>query len=191
MRANIKIITAPTTYPVTLDEAKAHCRIDLDDEDDLIQSLIMVATEWAEKFQNRAYITQTLEASFDDFPSDVFCLPRPPLQTITSIKYIDSSSVEHTVDTGIYYADTNSDPGRVSLKYSQIWPTDTLQPINAVRVRYTAGYGAASAVPKSVKQAILLLVGHWYNNREATGSDLGVVEFAVKSLLGMDRVVPV
>jgi uncharacterized phiE125 gp8 family phage protein len=187
----LKMITLPSGVLVTLAEAKQHLRVDTDDEDDLITAYVAAATEWCAGFQNRAYLTQVLEQSFDDFPDWVFALLRPPLVSVESIKFTDVNNTEYTFDPAKYIVDTDSEPGRISLNYNVIWPTVVLRPINAVRVRFTAGYPDVSKVPEVVKQAIKLLVGHWHANREPLGQVTGEMEFCVKSLLGQNRVRPV
>lgn len=187
----IKVITPPAMEPVTLAQARTHLRAEeIEEEDSYIEGLISTAREWCEGFQNKAYLSQTIEKVFDCFPPAIFDLPRPPMVTVESIKYYDIANVEYLFDSDLYFVDTISEPGRVSLNYAVQWPTLTLRPINSVIVRYIAGVNDAAAVPKKVIQAILLLVGHWYNQREPVGEVSGEMEFAVKSLLGQDRVRP-
>lgn len=192
----IKVITHPEVEPITLKEAQIHIRVEVTeagivtDETTYIESIIATAREWCEGFQNKAYVLQTIEKTFDRFPCSIFELPRPPMVSVLSIKYYDSKNIEYTLDPLLYFVDTASEPGRVSLNYSIQWPAIVLRPINSVIIRYTAGNTDASTVPKKVKQAILLLVGHWYENREAVGKVEGEIGFAVKSLLGHDRVWP-
>ncbi|MBN1807189.1 MAG: phage head-tail connector protein [Sedimentisphaerales bacterium] len=183
-----KVTTPPSVEPVTLNEAKLHLRVDHTDEDALITSLIKVAREWCENFQNRAYITQTITLTLDEFP-DVFTVPRPPLQSVTSIKYIDTDGVQQTLSSGIYDVDSQSEPGRIALAYGQSWP-GIRGDINSVEVVYVAGYGdTADNVPERVKAAIKLLAGHLYEHREMVSEmTLKEVPFSVKSLLGVDRV---
>ena len=183
----IKVITPPATEPVTLTQAKLHCRVDHDAEDSLIDSLITAARVYCEGVQNRAYVEQTLELTYDKFPAPVFYLPRPPLRSVESIKYTDKDGTEHIVDSDNYITDTASFKGRVSLKYGESWPSVILQPIAAVKIRFTAGY---DEVPQTAKQAMLLLIGHWYVNREGaiSGQVNREIEFAVNALLGIDRV---
>lgn len=190
----LKLKTAPAVEPVTLTEAKAHLRVDGTDEDTFITSLIVAAREYCEKYSNRACITQTWYLWLDSFPcSDSISLPLPPLQSVASIKYYDTDNAESTISNGDYFVDPVSEPGRISLAYGKRWPGIVLRPVNGVCIEFVCGYGLAVAVPQGIKQAILLLVGHWYGNREAAGagSVSKEIEFAVSSLLGVDRVVPV
>jgi uncharacterized phiE125 gp8 family phage protein len=191
---NLKLITAPTLEPVTLEEAKSHRRIESSDEDVLIVGFIEAAREWCEGYQNRAFITQTWELALDCFPpEDRIRIPKPPLQSVESIKYYDTDETEHTFSADSYHVDTYSEPGRVVLKYGETWPSDTLRTANGVIIQFTAGYSdTAATVPEKVKQAIKVLVGHLYENREATDiKELKEVPFAVCSLLGLERIWPV
>ncbi len=190
----LKLTTPPALEPVTLDEAKLHLRVDINYDDNLISGLIKSAREYCENFQNRAYYTQTLELTLDNFPSNNYIiLPRPPLQSVTSIKYKDSDGNETTLDQSKYIVDTDSEPGKVVLAYGESWPSFTPYPTGAVKIQYVAGYDDIASIPQMVKQAMLLLIGHWYENREATvaGTISREIEFAVHALLWPERVVPV
>jgi len=161
-------------------------------EDDLLNALITTARQYVEDFQNRALNTQTWELWLDAFPGkDYIEIPLPPLQSAT-IKYYDTDDTEAPFSADDYFVDTKSEPGRVVLNYGESWPSTTLRPANGVCVTFVAGYGAtASTVPKKVKQAMLLLIGHLYENREAvltTGMNAVVVPMAVESLLWQNRV---
>lgn len=189
----LKTITPPASEPVTLTEAKQQCRVDTNDDDALITGLIAVAREYVEAVTNRALITQTLELVLDQFPAGVeIILPAAPLQSVTSITYTDADGTTATFNSANYIVDADSQPGRVALKSGCAWPTTTLQEISGVRVRYVAGFGLAAAVPQKYKQAMLLLIGHWYENREQVivGSGIAMMEIplGVKHLLWLDRV---
>ena len=163
-------------------------------EDDQISAWITAAREYCEKITGRALATQTIEAYMDGFPyRSEFELPRPPLQSVTSVKYKDSDGDETTMtaDTD-YIVDTDRDVGRVVLPYGKTWPSFTAYTVNPIKVRYVAGYYASNLIPKSIKQAMLLLVGYWYDNREAVLTGQGAVskklELAADSLLSLYRV---
>ena len=163
-------------------------------EDTLISSLITAAREDCEKFQNRAYINQTWELWLDEFPRrDYIDIPLPPLSSITSIKYYDTANVEATMTITDYFVDTKSEPGRVVLAYGKSWPSTSLRPANGVCVTFVAGYGAlATSVPQTVKSAILLMLGHLYEHREAVSDKpMSEIPMAVESLLSKDRIMPI
>lgn len=189
----LKLITAPAAEPVTTSEAKAHMRVDTTADDTYIGTLITVARQNVEAHLRRALINQTWELVLDEFPLGVFRLPKPPLASVTSIKYTDEDGVEATFSSAKYLVDADSEPGRVVLKNGESWPAVTLQEANAVRVRYVAGYGAAgSNVPQAIRQAILLVIGSLYENREdvlvAQGVSIGTLPFGVEALLAPYRI---
>ena len=90
----------------------------------------------------------------------------PPLSSVTSIKYYDTDETVATFSSSNYIVDTHSEPGRIELQYSEVWPSTVLRPINGVEIIFVAGYGAASAVPDVIKHAIKILIAHCYENRE-------------------------
>ena len=83
------------------------------------------------------------------------------------VKYYDTDDIATFMDAGDYLFDSKSEPGRLALNYGETWPSTTLRPANGVCVSFIAGYGAASTVPRAIKQAMLLIIGHLYENREA------------------------
>ncbi len=181
----LNLITPPAVEPVTIAEAKLQVRVDHALDDLLISNDILVARETIEKRSQRALITQTWDYWLDAFPTDDYLtIPLPPLQSITSIKYYDVNNTEFTLSVSDYFVDTKSEPGRVALADGASWPGTTLRKINGVAVRFVAGYGAAgSSVPQMLRQVILFLVGHFYENREATSQGIYKLPFGVDDLL--------
>jgi uncharacterized phiE125 gp8 family phage protein len=186
-----QIITPVVTEPITSTEAKLFVHVDSSAEDALIGALITTAREYCENFTRRALATQTIEAYLPSFPhEDRFELPLPPLQSVTSVKYKDSVGTETTMTEGTgYLVDDESNVGGIVLPYGHTWPNFTEYPVNAVKVRYVAGYDDTHIMPKSIKQAMSLLISYWYDNRSAVtvGSVSSETEFAVKALLNMYR----
>ena len=162
----LKLITAATSLAVTLAEAKAHLRVDSTDEDALVTALIHAATATAEQMTGRALMTQTWELTLDAFP-DALELTRVPAQSVTSIIYADATGAATTLDNGLYALDSADDFGFAYIvpAYGTEWPTTRSQ-INAVAVRYVAGYADAAAVPVSIKSWVLLQVAAMFENRE-------------------------
>jgi len=175
-------------YPVSLADMKLHLKLETTEEDDhtLITTLISAATAYCQEFQHRSYITQTRVLYYDEFPL-MFSVPYPPLISVTSIVYIDTSGDEQTLDSGQYRVDIGNEPGRITEAYNCTWPA-TRDVTNAVVLTYSAGYGVAADVPDTVKAAIKLLVAHWYEHREAV-SDITVMPLplAVNNLLYAER----
>jgi len=188
-------IGSPTTgpaEPLTLEDARAHIRAysDVTAEDSLIESLITAARAYAENFTNRVLLTQTWDLVLDAFPAGILELPQAPLQSIDSVLYIDSDGAEQTLAASAYKVDAVTDPGRVAPAYGALWPMTRAEP-NAVTIRFVAGYGdAAAAVPMPIKQAMLLMVGHLYQNREAVQAegDFYRLPLGVEALLSPYRV---
>jgi uncharacterized phiE125 gp8 family phage protein len=166
---NWKVTTEPTNEPVARTEAKLHLKVDYTTDDDLIDELIKTARQWCEDYEGRSYMTQTITLYMDSFCSDVIYLPRPPILSVDSVKYLDDTDTWQTLDTSIYDVDLFSNVGRIILAYGQSWPT-TLADRNAVQIIYKTGYSEtaadASKIPSRVKSAMKLIVGHLYENRE-------------------------
>lgn len=186
------VVTGPAEEPVTLAEAKAHLRVDISDDDTYISGCITAARIWAEGFQRRTYVTTTYDWSLDEWPAGgLFKIPRPPLVSVESVKYYDEDETEYTFASSSYVVDVINQPGRIAVKNSVSVPSVTLRRVNGVIVRFTAGYGGATDVPEIVKQAIKLVVGDLYENRENTivAQGVSVVEapLAAKMLLWQER----
>ena len=183
---------APAAPVVTLAEAKLHLRVEHDAEDTLIERIVAAATERAEEIQLRAFVTQTFRLGLSRFPSGrIIRLPRPPLQSVTSITYTDANGAEQTLPASDYRVDTAAVPGRVILNRSAAWPSIADEP-DAVKVTYVAGYGATGpSVPEEQRAAVLLFVGHLYESREAITVGTGPtfkLAFGPEYLLWPDRV---
>ena len=189
--SRLSLSAAPAKEPVTLTDMKDHLRIDtdIDLEAEEIKYMISAARRWCENFQHRAYITQTWQWALDAWPASPFDVPLPPLQSAT-IAYYDTDETAATFSSSYYQTDIISEPGRISLVYGQSYPTTTLRPINGIIVTFIAGYGTSeSDVPENIRQAIKLLVGHMYENRENTWiKPLEEIPMGVESLLWQDRV---
>jgi len=180
---NVKVVTPPTTEPISLTEAKLHCRVDETADDALITALITVAREEVQRMSYHALMPQTLELVLDRWVHPIV-LPYPPLTSVTSIKYVDEDAVETTWASTNYLVSVDRIPALIVLKPNKELPSATLYPQEAIRVRYVAGYATAAAVPQSLKQAMLLLIGHWYENRENTtvGAIARDIPFGVDAL---------
>jgi uncharacterized phiE125 gp8 family phage protein len=161
--------TAPAVEPVTLVEAKAHCRVDTSADDTLIQGYITTAREWVEDYIDRALVTQQLVMRLDAFPAEIE-LPRPPMvasgtATAVTITYVTGDTGgTATLSSSTYRVDRNATPGVVRNLYGGSWPSHLLDQ-NSVTVTWWAGYGDAASVPQRVKSAILMCVHELYEKR--------------------------
>ena len=166
---SLKVYTPPAVEPVSLAEAKSHCKIDIDDDDAYVVSLITMAREYVEGVLDTSLITQTLEARYNVFPLWEIVLPRPPMAAGTvTIVYRDEAGQDQTITSaaGQFQVDTATTPGRVFPLYNGVWPA-VRGDENSVTVRWQAGYGASGATtPALCRGLILILVSHWYENRQ-------------------------
>lgn len=188
------LVLPPDGYPVTLEEAKAHARVEIDDEDALIEGFIASATEYAEQHTQRAFLDQEWELWLECFPRDErwIEIPKPPLKTVEEILYTDGNGDEQTLDAGLYRVLAPQGPkarkGMVLLLPGERWPSTARGEPDTVRIRFTAGYGDGYAgdVPQLIKDAIKVHVAEMYENRESTvltGAILQEVPFSVNALL--------
>lgn len=187
----LTLLIPPAAEPMTTAEAKLHLREDDASQDTLILSLIIAARDYVERFTRRALIKQTWRLSIDEFPCNGrIRLPMPQLLAVKSVKYTDLSGAEATLPADQYVVDTASLPGKIDRAYGVIWPSTLCVP-NAVRVEFDCGYGESPAsIPEGLKAAMKLLIGNWYENREAVnvGNIVTPMPMAAESLLWSYRV---
>lgn len=185
------LVTAPSSEPVSLEEAKLHLREDGSDQDDLIGIFIQAAREAVERHTGRALIDQVWDVYLDEFPDDdkPVEIALAPVIEVVGVFYTDSAGVEQPMDEGDdYTADVVSVPSRI--RAVSAWPS-AKETQNAVRVRLRAGYldqavsPAEANVPAALKAAILLTVGNLYANRETivVGQSATELTWAAKFLL--------
>jgi uncharacterized phiE125 gp8 family phage protein len=166
---SLKRTTGPVVEPVSLADAKAHCRVDASSDDALMQGYITTAREWVEDYVDRALVTQQLVMKLDAFPPEIE-LPRPPMiaagtATAVTVTYVASESGETaTLSTSEYRVDRDSTPGVIRTLYGGSWPSYLLDQ-NAVTVTWWAGYGDVASVPQRVKNAMLMCVHELYEKR--------------------------
>lgn len=163
-----KLITPPVKQPLTINEVRDHCRASrttVTVDDPYISTLIDAAVGYAEHVTGRAIMTQTWEYIADCFSSELHLI-KCPVQSITSIKYLDNAGAEQTLATSLYRVDLDSEPARITPAYAQTWPP-TYSVNAAVRIRFVSGYTTADLVPRALRHAMLLLIAAWYENRES------------------------
>jgi uncharacterized phiE125 gp8 family phage protein len=187
---SMKLVTAPSGDVVTLEEVKAHLRVDVTDEDDLIQAMIDAAVDSIDGPNGTlkmALLDQTWDYYLDRFPGHYFparriwsdhCnaadlnridIPLMPVIEVTGVFYLDTSGTEQEFDAANYMLDAATNPPRLTLANGASWPSPG--PVaSAVRIRVRAGHLDNSSppvanVPAAVKTAIKILVGDFYDNR--------------------------
>lgn len=187
------IVSYPEAPVVTVADMKAHLRIDTDDEDTLIGDYITAATDMVDaEFGElgRALITQRWQLTMPKFPADGHVdLPIPPVQQVFSITYYDTDNVQQTLSTDVYRLTLNTDMAYLDLVAGQTWPA-TYDRADAVAIQYDTGFGdAGTDVPEGIRQAIRMMVAHWYEHREAaTEARLMDTPIGIRSLLMKYRV---
>lgn len=192
MSWSLQVVTPPAAELVSVAEARAHLRVDHTHEDVLVAGWIAAARTHCEQILRKAIGTQTLRLTVDRFPPcGPLRLPRPPLQSVTSVSYRDADDASQTWSSSLYLVQADAEPAEIEPAVGESWPTIG-ERSGAVQVLYVAGY-TATTLPATVRQAMLLLVGHWYESRSAvlTGTISKPIEFAVDALLGPDRLLEV
>lgn len=186
--ASLAVTTPPSTEPITLAELKLQARVDTDDADSLLNRLMTAARQWVEAWLDKALITQTITLKLDAFPS-VIKLPKGPVQSVTSISYLDSNGTSQVWSASNYQLDTGKELGKIAAKEGVSTPSTQLATFDTVTVVYVAGYGdAADDVPEPIRHALLLLATHWYNEWTASGPvELKEAPFGVEALLSTYR----
>lgn len=177
----------PATLAVSLDDAKAHLRVDGSTDNALITAYLEAAISHVENYLSASLITRTLQMKFESWPDlggglELF---RGPTQAVSSIAYLDENDASQTLSASVYQVLTTVTPTVIMLAPRQSWPTLSLYEL-PVTVTYTAGYGdTAATIPKPIRQAILLTLGDLYRDREAgsAGVTINPISTTVEKLL--------
>jgi uncharacterized phiE125 gp8 family phage protein len=180
------LLTAPAAEPLSLDEAKAHLRVESSDEDDLIAALVTGARLHVEAQTRRALISQSWRVTADAWPPDGRLTVTPaPLQSLTAVRVYDEEGTARDVDLQTFVLDLANSalvfapwalpaPGRCAL---------------GIEIDVVAGYSAtANDVPEPLRQAIRLLIAHWYENRGLAAAGQSLLPETVAALLAPYRV---
>lgn len=217
----LRLITAPASEPVTQLEAETHLRLQPGDDLQHVADTIAAATLFVESYCNRKLFEQTWELVLPGFlgedtlelgsrnhgryPGFGFTdpatrpgelpfieLPLGRIGSVTSIKYIDVNGAEQTLGASVYTVDTASEPGRLMLAYNQDWPETRSPQWDAVKIRYTAGWPAASGAwtgPASLKRGLLMAIAHLYDNRGAVviGNLVSNIPYSMAAVLEQHR----
>jgi uncharacterized phiE125 gp8 family phage protein len=193
----VVVSTSIQAEPLLLEEVKKHLRIGLDEtnHDTVLLGLRRAAREFAENYTNRKLLPETWRAYYDDWPDnneDAFELPYAPLRSVasTGIVFTNSTNDSTTVSSTKWAIDTASKPGRVVLDYNESeWSNDILHNNNPIQIDFACGY-LSTQVPQSMKSAMLLIIGHYFENRENSivGQTIMEIPEGAKALLAPYRV---
>jgi uncharacterized phiE125 gp8 family phage protein len=182
------LLTAPAVEPLSLAEAKAFLRVETADDDAVVTALIAGARIHIEAQTRRALITESWRLAFDCWPADGRLSVGPaPLQTLTAARVFDMNNVAQAVDTAAFVPDK----GASALIFAP-WALPAPGRAQAgIALDVTVGYGdAASDVPEPLRQAMRILVAHWYENRGlvTTGANYSALPSTVAALIAPYRV---
>jgi uncharacterized phiE125 gp8 family phage protein len=165
-QGKVVLAIAPTTEPITLEKAKIHLRVTSTDDDNYITALIIVARQMVEKHTRQIWTDATFDIYYDAFPStDTITIPDiTNIQLVSSVQYQDENDVTQTWSSANYYTALDTVPARIVKKTNSDFPSTSNAPgAVKVKVRTDAPVGG---VPKPIIQAMYLLIGHFYENRQ-------------------------
>lgn len=180
---NYRLVTTPATEPLTLNEVKLYLRVDDTTEDDLITSLITAARGLVEGHTWMPLISQTWAMQFDKDELNllVWNINKAPLISVSSITYYDSDNNIQTLAASSYEVDIYGSPARFRIKTMP----SVYDRMNALQLNFVCGYANAAAVPQPIKQALYMIIGHLYENRQdvITGTQVNEIPMASEYLL--------
>lgn len=186
----LELLDAPATTPITLAEVKDQLRVDGSDDDALLTRLIDVAVAYTDVkgALGQAMITQKWGQWANSTPPQTVSLILGPVTGVTAVKYYDTDGVLQTDTLSNYQVTGTEFATTIGPKSGFNWPV-TQDRSDAIRIEYEIGYGETTAdVPQTIRHALMLLVGHWYDNRENTQMDeLSNIPFGFEHLLNMHR----
>lgn len=170
MTPRLLLVTPPAEEPIDLLEAKLQLRLgpEAHEDDTVIQGLIRMAREHVETVTNRALLAQVWDAVYPCF-AHVLEIPRPPLIGIVSVSYVDTAGATQVVNPSVYQVQRSSGPwaerARVMPVFGQTWPITQPDTLEAVTVRFTAGYGTErDQVPETLRHAMLQFISGHYDD---------------------------
>lgn len=180
----LRLVTAATADIVTLAEAKAHLRVSFDDDDDYITGLRAAARDWLsgeDSWLGCSVVEAGWELTMSSFPAGEIRLPKAPLKTVDGVFYTPSDGGAEVELTGFRTLDAGIKAGGYILPAKNTdWPETDNEP-GSVRIAFTSGF---ATLPASIKHAAQLMIGHWYENREAaTEANMEDMPLAVDALL--------
>lgn len=188
---NPTVTSHPSEVGLDLEEIKSQLAITGTIDDARLMRLASAAVAFTERYINRAFLKRTylyklsmfgssMRGELDDFwfepigglerKTPIIVLPYPPLVQVNSVKYYDEAGVLQTISPSNYQVDTASEPGRIAPVYGYMWPTTGVR-LNPIEIEYVAGYGDEfGSVPVDLRHAVMMLIGHYNENRESTSN---------------------
>ena len=181
--AQYKLVTGPSSEPITLAEAKLYLRVDDSTEDALITAIITAARR---KFENDTYhylMPQTWELYLNqnEINAEQISINKSDITAISSVKYYDQSNTQQTLSANDYQTAIQGRPYSIQLTtVPQVYNR-----LEAMVIRFTLGYTNAAAVPEDIKTAIKTIIGTLYENRQTivTGTQVNEVPDTYKFIM--------
>lgn len=137
--SSFRVVIPPATEPLTLEQVKQHLRVEHDEDDTLVAGYLAAAREEFERVGNRAIVAQTCELQLACFLPEIR-LPRPPIQAVQAITYLDANGDQQTLAADQYRVLRYEEPARIVPAYNVVWPI-TYEVADAVTISYVAGWG--------------------------------------------------
>lgn len=170
--ASWALVTGPQLWPIELVDAKDHARITQPQGQASIERYLRAATEEAEATMSRGLLTQTWKLNLRCWADKIYLPRAAPLQSVTSVKYYDTTGTQQTLATTYYDVDTISRPGSVVRKPQQSYPalqSDRQAP--RIEILYVIGWTSADLVPERIKQGIRIYITWLDRNRDGMNPD--------------------
>jgi uncharacterized phiE125 gp8 family phage protein len=183
------LTTAPTLRAVSVEEAARQCNVTNPDDSAYLDSLVLKATDWAQKRLSRQLLTATWKLYLDEFPAEIL-IEKVPVASISSIAYVDENGAAQTLAASEYQTDLTdcNQAARIMPAYGTSWPSTRADTYNAVTITFVAGWTAVGGVPQSIRHILLLLVAHWFENREPVniGNIVNPIPYALEAMIAME-----
>lgn len=190
---SLKRTVAPTELPLSIAEVQDHIRWESAAADEAQIMIYMRSAvqqmDGAAGLLNRALVTQTWEIKFAAFPRAAIRLPLPPLQSVSSVTYIDTAGATQTLDASKYKVLNVATPTRAGLieeAFGEVWPS-TRDEGEAVTVTFVAGYGLRDKVPEPIRHLLLFTIQDAYDRRAPVDAKALVQTPAYEGLFNLAR----
>jgi uncharacterized phiE125 gp8 family phage protein len=184
-----EVIEEPVELAVSLDDVKAHLRLDPADtsQDAYLELLIRAATRVAEDYTRRTFINTTFR-TYRDFFENCTKLRRSRFQSLVSFEYSVADALT-TVNSSLYYITDETGYSKIILKDSESYPDDIDDKLDSIKIDFVAGFGAdSSSIPRDLYLALLNHIAVLYENRGDCDQDMSD-DFWEKNLPSASRLI--
>lgn len=171
----LSMLAGPRLEPISVAEAKLFLRIDNDAENDVIAALITTARLHVERLTRRIVLEQTWRLYLDDLPkNNLVELGIGPVRDVLQVVCYNDDGEPRVIPAKDYVVDVSAVPARIKFRRSEY--SSGTRILNGYEIDFIAGFGATTLhVPADIRQAIMMLVAHWFENRSAVAMDVNLV----------------